>query len=259
MSAPSGSRLYDKVRKSRFWGLVLFTGLLQTLFGIHSVVHPRTQIGPDALLFQYSGQVLRRGGLPYRDVWDIKPPVIHELAALLAIVSGGDPFILFVLSIILTSTIFVVIIALISDLTYAWTADRYAAVAAGLLPVLFPEFVTFASRGLRPKLFVIAFGLLSLRFYSQEKPFLSGILATLSAGLWQFGVFLSISHMLPHRAVQALAKARSDSNSRIYHHDDSRFTVPPYRDSRRDASTGNNCSSSHFGTDGIDSALFQRR
>lgn len=137
--------------------------------------------------------MLRRGGLPYQDVWDIKPPVIHELAALLAIVSGGDPFVLFVLSIILTSTVFVIIIALISDLTYAWTADRYAAVAAGLLPVLFPEFVMFASRGLRPKLFVIAFGLLSLRFYSQEKPFLSGILAALSAGLWQFGVFFPLA------------------------------------------------------------------
>lgn len=42
MSAPFGSRLHDKVRKFRFRGLVLFTGLLQTLFGIHSVARPRT-------------------------------------------------------------------------------------------------------------------------------------------------------------------------------------------------------------------------
>lgn len=44
----------------------------------------------DAGVFLYAGSVVRDGGLPYRDVWDHKPPGVHYLSALgLSVGDGG--------------------------------------------------------------------------------------------------------------------------------------------------------------------------
>ena len=45
----------------------------------------------DAGLFLYAGQLLLQGGLPYRDVWDHKPPLIYVIDALGLLLGGGSP------------------------------------------------------------------------------------------------------------------------------------------------------------------------
>ena len=45
----------------------------------------------DAGVFLYAAQRLLDGGLPYRDVWDHKPPLIYLLDALGLLVGGGSP------------------------------------------------------------------------------------------------------------------------------------------------------------------------
>lgn len=45
----------------------------------------------DAGLFMYAGQLILDGGLPYRDVWDHKPPLIYFLDALGLLLGGGSP------------------------------------------------------------------------------------------------------------------------------------------------------------------------
>jgi len=45
----------------------------------------------DAGVFMYAAQRLLDGGLPYRDVWDHKPPLIYVLDALGLLLSGGSP------------------------------------------------------------------------------------------------------------------------------------------------------------------------
>lgn len=45
----------------------------------------------DAGVFLYAAQLLQDGGLPYRDVWDHKPPLIYLLDALGLLVGGGSP------------------------------------------------------------------------------------------------------------------------------------------------------------------------
>src|SRR5688572_20605326 len=45
----------------------------------------------DAGVFLYAAQVLLDGGLPYRDVWDHKPPLIYLIDALGLVLGGGSP------------------------------------------------------------------------------------------------------------------------------------------------------------------------
>ena len=44
----------------------------------------------DAGVFLYAGQLILDGGLPYRDVWDHKPPLIYLLDALGLLLGGGS-------------------------------------------------------------------------------------------------------------------------------------------------------------------------
>lgn len=45
----------------------------------------------DAGVFLYAAQLLLDGGLPYRDVWDHKPPLIYLIDALGLLLGGGSP------------------------------------------------------------------------------------------------------------------------------------------------------------------------
>lgn len=47
--------------------------------------------GRDQSVFAYVGGAIARGEMPYRDVWDLKPPGIYLLYAALAAVTRGDP------------------------------------------------------------------------------------------------------------------------------------------------------------------------
>lgn len=179
---------------------VLLSVLVQSAMAARVLFHTRPYIDPDALLFHYSGQVFASGGLPYQDVWDIKPPVIHEIAGLIALIVGGDPYWINVVSIGLTSTAFVVTVWLIAIFVLNWTHDPRAAITAGSIPFLLPEFYLFASRGLRPKLFVIVTGLIALWLYDNDRIVLSGGVAALCAGFWQFGAFFPIA-ILAHAVV----------------------------------------------------------
>ncbi|MGB9956473.1 DolP-mannose mannosyltransferase [Haloferax prahovense] len=167
--------------------------ITQIAFGILKFRKNPIWIGPDALLFQYSGFVIYRGGVPYRDVWDVKPPLIHEISAVIAHSVNGNPFALAVVSTVLTSGFFVLTVYLIYKLVVEWTGNDLAAATAALVPFVLPEFYYFASRGLRPKLLVIVLGISSLYLYQKERFVFSGILAAASAGLWQFGAFFSVA------------------------------------------------------------------
>ncbi|MFN8058809.1 MAG: hypothetical protein U0Q12_06545 [Vicinamibacterales bacterium] len=60
-----------------FW--VLFVALV--LMRLPSLAQPA---GADQDLYAYVGETIARGGLPYRDAWDQKPPAIHYTYALLS-------------------------------------------------------------------------------------------------------------------------------------------------------------------------------
>jgi 4-amino-4-deoxy-L-arabinose transferase-like glycosyltransferase len=65
--------------------LALFCVLL--LVRIPSLAQPA---GPDQSLYAYAGERILRGGLPYRDAWDQKPPAVHFTYAAMRAVWPSD-------------------------------------------------------------------------------------------------------------------------------------------------------------------------
>jgi hypothetical protein len=68
--------------RDRLW--ILLTALLVTALLLPSLLYP---FGRDQAVFAYVGSVMARGGLPYRDAWDLKPPGIYLAYAFLATLS----------------------------------------------------------------------------------------------------------------------------------------------------------------------------
>jgi hypothetical protein len=65
--------------------LALFCVLL--IVRVPSLVQPA---GPDQSLYAYAGATILRGGLPYRDAWDQKPPAVHFTYAAMRAIWPGE-------------------------------------------------------------------------------------------------------------------------------------------------------------------------
>lgn len=60
---------------------ILLSALVATALLLPSLLYP---FGRDQAVFAYVGSVMARGGMPYRDAWDLKPPGIYLAYACLA-------------------------------------------------------------------------------------------------------------------------------------------------------------------------------
>lgn len=145
-------------------------------------------IGPDAALFQYVGWYSTQGGLPYRHIWDSKPPLIHGVATVLGYLSFGNMVVLHVASMTLMAITLTASVYLIGQLVFDLTENHVAAFLSGSTVFTYPIFYILPSFGLRPKFFVILFGLLSLSLNIRNRYVLSGGFAAIAAGFWQGGV-----------------------------------------------------------------------
>ncbi|WP_162890587.1 hypothetical protein [Salinibacter ruber] len=68
----------------------------------------------DNALFSLSGELIRKGGIPYESYWDHKPPIIHFLNAAALITSGGSIWGIWILS----------LLALLSSVLSAYLSAR---------------------------------------------------------------------------------------------------------------------------------------
>ncbi|MFC7189083.1 DolP-mannose mannosyltransferase [Halocatena marina] len=151
----------------------------------------RPEINGDGLFFLFSGRSwVTNGVTPYRNLIDIKPPVTHEFAALIAVISGGDPFLMAFLADFTTSAAVVGIVVLVGQLAYQQARDPRAAYAAGTAVLFFPLYYSYP--GFRPKYFTVAFGLLSVWLLTREQPAGAGASAAVAAGFWQFGAIFPV-------------------------------------------------------------------
>ena len=87
-------------------------------------------LGRDQGVFTYVAQVMLRGGLPYRDVWEIKPPGIYLVYAGLVKVFGPDPVWLHVVDVVLA--------AVTAFALYRWVAPRWGVVAGTVAGIWLP-------------------------------------------------------------------------------------------------------------------------
>jgi hypothetical protein len=152
----------------------------------------RPYVGPDAALFEYSGWYAIHGGVPYLHLWDPKPPIIHEIAAGLAFLSRGDVLVLHLLSSVLMGVTAIATVSLVSKLTYDVTNNELAAFVSGLGMLTYPVFYLMPVAGLRPKMFVAFFGVLTVYFLHTDRFVAGGVTSAVTAGLWQFGLFFPL-------------------------------------------------------------------
>lgn len=172
--------------------------LVQTLFLELYIVAPnflsnkRPAMWGDEKLFAYSGWMWTQGHPPYLFVWDVKPPGIHVLSSLFSILSGGSPYVHALLNTGAMVTAVVVSTLLLGTLVFHHTRNEIAAYAAGSFPLMYPLIYRISAIGLRPKHFVVAFGLFSILCYLRDQWFRSGISAALAAGFWQLGLIFPL-------------------------------------------------------------------
>lgn len=126
-------------------------------------------VGPDALVFEYSGWLIVNGRVPYLDLWDIKPPGIHYVAGGLAAVFGFSQGLFHTSSVIVTMSVSLSVIILVWQLVAQSTNDYIAAAIAGTATLAFKTTYVLPSVGLRPKFYVLLFGLLSVHFLVVKK------------------------------------------------------------------------------------------
>lgn len=179
----------DKRLSFQEYILLLLGGVLQGTTIIYNfLINPRPIIGADALIFQYSGWYISQGGVVYSGVWDIKPPLIHYLAAVISLISGGNVFTIYVISVLLMGVSFLLISIFVFRIVNKLTNNERAAFAASIFLFTFPAFYNFSTRGLRPKMFVILFGLLTIWYLMQDRYIISAIYGAIAAGFWQYAI-----------------------------------------------------------------------
>ncbi|MBP1953338.1 hypothetical protein J2752_000219 [Halarchaeum rubridurum] len=154
----------------------------------------RPRLGPDETLFAYSGYLwAETAKVPYLHLWDVKPPAIHETAALFSLLSGGNPWGIALLSALSMCLLIIGSNVLVGQLIQTHTQNPIAAYIAGTTPLVYHTYYNLAATGLRPKHFTIFFGLLSVYFYLvKDRWALGGFSAGIAAGYWQFGVIFPV-------------------------------------------------------------------
>lgn len=186
---------------SRWWRHLI---VAQTTVVVLCVITPnfvlpgRPRIGPDSVVFAYSGWLwVETSNVPYLHLWDVKPPAIHETAALLSLLTGGTPWDIAVLSVILMSSLIIASTLLTGQLVYHHTSNPTAAYLAATVPLAYRPYYTLAATGLHAKHFTIFFGLLALYLcLVRDRWVVGGVAAGLAAGYWQFGLIFPLLLLL---------------------------------------------------------------
>jgi hypothetical protein len=131
------------VRGKRLRSFILSTlvilGLIFINFIIQIGVKPSYKsMSTDSGTFAYCGQIIRTGGLMYRDCWDNKPPAVYYLNAFAIWLGGSNPFAIWLFQAIWL-TIAIIVFYLI--MTLVWQHQVLAALSSFglLLMLLYPD------------------------------------------------------------------------------------------------------------------------
>jgi hypothetical protein len=142
----------------------------------------------DRANWDYFSQVISRGGVPYRDVVNIKTPLSAYIGAAAIILTR--PFGL--REIYATRAIYLILTALTIAFAFLVASLFFNCRRVGLLAALIllgtEQFATLNSDGVQPKTPMVLFGLISLWAALRNRPLLAGSSAMLSALSWQPGL-----------------------------------------------------------------------
>jgi hypothetical protein len=128
-----------KMRKTLLLSAIIMLGLVLTNFIIQISAEPGYKnMSTDSGTFAYCGEVIRSGGLMYRDCWDNKPPGVYYLNAFAILLGGANPFAIWLFQAIWLT---IAVLAFFLILTRVWEHTGLAALSAFvlLLLVLYPD------------------------------------------------------------------------------------------------------------------------
>lgn len=141
----------------------------------------------DRANWDYFAQVIVRGGVPYKDVVNIKSPLSAYIGAVAIVVT--KPFGL--RDIFAIRIAFLILSALVAAFTFQLASeylDSRVGIIAATVMISCVAFSRYNSGGIQPKTPMILFGLLSLLALKRDRPFLSGLFGMCSALCWQPGL-----------------------------------------------------------------------
>src|SRR5262245_58173697 len=142
----------------------------------------------DRANWDYFAQVIARGGVPYRDVVNIKAPLSAYIGAAAIIVAHP----LGLRDVFAIRIVFLLLSALTVGLTFLvacrYFRSRRVALLSAAIMMAFNLFGDANSGGVQPKTAMILFGLISLLAIQKDRPLLAGVFGMLSALSWQPGL-----------------------------------------------------------------------
>ena len=142
----------------------------------------------DTANWDYFAQVISRGGVPYRDVVNIKTPLSAYIGA--AAILIGKPFGL--RDIYAIRITYVLVASLTVAFTFLIASQFFDSLRIGILAALIllgvEQFAILNMTGVQPKTPMALFGLISLWAILNRSPFIAGICGMLSALSWQPGL-----------------------------------------------------------------------
>lgn len=147
--------------------------------------------GGDRANWDYFAQVIARGGVPYRDVVNIKSPLSAYIGA--AAILMAKPFGL--RDVIAIRITFILLASLTLAFTFLVALDYFKSLRIALLAatimLTFNSFARFNAGGIQPKTPMVLFGLLTLWAIIKDRPLAAGAFGMLSALSWQPGLLFA--------------------------------------------------------------------
>jgi hypothetical protein len=180
---------HDSKRRGWFGRL----GLFWIVFAFALVVYTQFQFWKQPSLgdranWDYFAQVISRGGVPYRDVVNIKSPLSTYIGA--AALIAARPF--GVRDIYAIRITFIILAAFVVAFTYLVTLDTFDSLSTALLAAAvvlsFQHFSASNAGGTQPKTPMVLFGLVTLWAILKDRPIEAGCFGMLSAFCWQPGL-----------------------------------------------------------------------
>lgn len=175
------------------WFVVPLLLVIGTLARGFIAVRGRFNLTDDSALFYYSGrQWVLEGRVPYLHLWDIKPPLTHETMAVVALMTAGEPTLMYTVGIALNAAFLLAGISAAMIAVKELSGSKVAAFTSGFVMLALPQLFKWVTTGFRPKYAVVFFFGLAFLAGIQENWYVAAGSSALAAGFWQPGILLVI-------------------------------------------------------------------
>lgn len=181
-------RFIQQVANQYWLPILVLASLSIHIFSVITGSLAATSVTADSALFHHGGWAITQGYVPYVDFWDINPPLMFLLTAALSVVAGGDPYAMYYVSVAVSIVTMIGVSAFLGAIIHTQTRDGLAAVLAGISIYIFPAFYEMPITGVRPKFFLMLFGLFGIYLALNERWLLAGVAGSMAAGFHQAGI-----------------------------------------------------------------------